>query len=223
LSGDEIHQLVEDYVQASRRIIDAGFDGVQLHGAHSWLLSAFLSPVTNRREDEWGGTAEKRATLVRRICRGIRKMAGPDYPVMVKLGLKDYHPQGKPVSEGIEQARLLETDGVDALEVSEGLEEDFFHHIRREAVSPYYVEECRQAKRALSRPLILVGGMRRVQNMQQIIDDGVADAISMCRPFIMDPLIVKHLRDEAASGSGCTSCNACLGLMAQRKVGCVLR
>jgi 2,4-dienoyl-CoA reductase-like NADH-dependent reductase (Old Yellow Enzyme family) len=222
LTANEVYQLVDDYVQATRRIIEAGFDGIQLHGAHSWLLSAFLSPATNHREDEWGGSPEKRTNLVRSICRGIRRMAGPDYPVMIKLGLKDYHPTGKAVSEGIEQARLLQTAGVDAIEVSEGLEEDFFHHIRPDVVSPYYIAECREARKALSMPLILVGGMRKLQDMQEVIEDGIADAISMCRPFIMDPHLVRNLRQRLIDGSGCTSCNACLGQMAQGRLRCIL-
>ncbi len=222
LSGDEILELVEDYVQAARRIVEAGFDGVQLHGAHSWLLSAFLSPVTNRRQDEWGGTAGKRANFVRRICRGIRQMAGPDYPLMIKLGIRDYHPEGKLTAEGVATARLLEGDGLDAVEVSEGLEEDFFHHIRPDAVTPYYIDECRLTKTAVSIPVMLVGGIRRAEDMQAIVAGGVADAVSMCRPFIMDPQLVRHLRAELPPNSGCTSCNACLGLMAKGRLSCAL-
>jgi 2,4-dienoyl-CoA reductase-like NADH-dependent reductase (Old Yellow Enzyme family) len=222
LSTNEVYQLVDDFIQAAKRIIEAGFDGIQLHGAHSWLLSAFLSPATNHREDEWGGSPEKRANFVRSIGRGIRLMAGPDYPLMIKLGLKDYHPQGKNTSEGIEQARALQADGMDAIEISEGLEEDFFHHIRPDAVNPYYVAECREARKLLSVPLILVGGMRKLKDMREIIEDGVADAISMCRPFIMNPHLVKNLRQGVIDGSGCTSCNKCLGEMAQGRLRCVL-
>ena len=217
LSSEEIHGLVEDYIQAARRIIDAGFDGIQLHGAHSWLLSAFLSPVTNKRQDEWGGTAKKRANLLLRICRGIRQLAGPSYPIMVKLGIKDYHPEGKSISDGIEQAKLLEAAAVDSIEVSEGLEQDFFHHIRLNAMTPYYLDECRQVKQALSIPVMLVGGMRKLSDMQAIIDEGASDAISMCRPFIMDPHLIKHLREGLTDSSECTSCNGCSG--GRRKPG----
>ncbi len=222
LSGDEIHELVDHYVQAARRVIEAGFDAVQLHGAHSWLISAFLSPATNKREDEWGGSLEKRANFARRICQGIRKLAGPDYPLLIKLGLQDYHPEGKSTAEGIETARLLETDGVDAIEVSEGLESALRYHIRLDATSPYYIEECRQARRVLSLPLILVGGMRKVQDMQAVLDEGVADAISMCRPFIMDPHTVRKFRENLTNESECTSCNGCLELMRKKELRCIL-
>jgi len=211
LSSDEIYELIESYVQAARRIIEAEFDAVQLHCAHSWLLSAFLSPVTNRREDEWGGSTEKRSNFIRRIFRGIRQMAGRDYPILVKLGIKDYHPQGKSVSDGVGHAKLLEMDGLDAIEVSEGIEVEHYHHIRLDALSPYYIEECRQVRKELSIPVILVGGMRKLEDMQAVIDEKVADAISMCRPFIMDPYLVKNLREGLTDGSRCTSCNQCLG------------
>ncbi len=222
LSSDEVYALVDDYVMAAIRIKKAGFDGVQLHSAHSWLLSAFLSPATNRRTDEWGGTNEKRTNLLRRICEGIRQATGDDYPIIVKLGIKDYHREGKSTAEGIEQAKLIVESGADAIEVSEGLEEDFFHHIRTDAVSPYYLDECRQLKRHLPVPVILVGGMRKVSDMQAVLDEGVADAVSMCRPFIMDPYLVKKIREGSSQGSECTSCNQCIAQMRQGQLKCVL-
>ncbi|MFC1941254.1 NADH:flavin oxidoreductase [Chloroflexota bacterium] len=222
LSGDEIHEIVSCYVQATRRVMEAGFDAVQIHGAHSWLISTFLSPATNKREDEWGGSLEKRANLVRRICQKIRKLAGPDYPLLVKLGVKDYHPEGKSTADGIETARLLEIDSVDAIEVSEGLEAVHGHHIRLDATSPYYVKECRQARRILPLPLILVGGMRKIQDMQAILDEGMADAISMCRPFIMDPHLVRKFRENSTNESDCTSCNGCRRHAPEKEHRCIL-
>ncbi len=220
LSSDEIYELVESYTQAARRIIEAGFDAVQLHSSHSWLLSAFLSPVSNKRDDEWGGTAEKRSNFIRRICQGIRQLAGPDYPILVKLGIQDYHPEGKTVSEGIETARLLEEAGVDAIEVSEGMEKEASHHIRLDALTPYYIDECNLVKQALSIPVMLVGGMRKLRDMQAIVNEGVADAVSMCRPFIMEPHLVKHFHEGLTDNSGCISCNKCLTRMRQGQLIC---
>jgi 2,4-dienoyl-CoA reductase-like NADH-dependent reductase (Old Yellow Enzyme family) len=222
LSGDEIYEMVENYVQSARRIADAGFDAVQLHAAHGWFLSAFLSPVTNCREDEWGGSAQKRARFLRLICQGIRKMAGPDYPLLVKLGLKDYHPQGKTVLEGIEVAQMLENDGVDAIEVSEGIEQKWGTHIRKDATHPYYIEECLQARSSLKKPLALVGGMRELRDMQAVLDEGIADAVSLCRPFIQDSHIVSKFRTGEAVGSPCNSCNECCERMIEGRFGCVL-
>ncbi len=222
LSSEEIYELVEAYGRAAARIVEAGFDGIQLHGAHSWLISAFLSPVTNTRDDIWGGSPPKRAHFVRELCRAIRKVTGPDYPILIKLGIRDYHPHGKTAAEGVQVARLLEQDGFDAIEVSEGLEEDFFHHIRREAVAPYYIADCKEARANLRLPLILVGGMRSIKDMQAILDEGTADAISMCRPFVMNPHLIRDLRAGATDGSQCTSCNECMARMREGRLRCVL-
>jgi len=185
------------------------------------LVSCFLSPATNLREDEWGGTPEKRLNLVRHIYQGLRRAGGADYPVFIKFGPRDYHPQGQTLEEGVRMSRMLEAMGMDAIEVSEGLEEDRGHHIRQDAVSPYYLEECRACRQALKLPLILVGGMRKLEDMQQVVRDNLADAVSLCRPFIMDPYIVKKFREGTAVSSDCTSCNGCRG-MGSRVLKCTL-
>jgi 2,4-dienoyl-CoA reductase-like NADH-dependent reductase (Old Yellow Enzyme family) len=215
LSSEEVYTTIENFVQAGRRLIEAGFDGIQLHAAHSWLISCFLSPATNLRNDEWGGTAEKRANFVRQIYEGIRRIGGKDYPILIKMGMKDYHPQGKSLAEAISTCQMLERIGMDAIEVSEGLEVQRGHHIRLDALSPYYLEECQEARKALNLPLILVGGMRKLADMEQVVKGGIADAVSMCRPFIMDPYLVKKFREGIIDSSGCTSCNGCSGMARQ--------
>ena len=220
LSRDEVHELVELYVLAACRAMEAGFDAVQVHAAHSHLVSLFLSPVINNREDEWGGSVENRSRFVREICQGIRRLAGPDYPILVKIGLLDTHPDGKPLSEGLETAKSLEADGVDCIEVSEGYEAEGAHHIRLDAMSPYYLEECREARPGLSLPLILVGGMRTLKDMKAVLEEGVADAVAMCRPFIMNPHIVQEFREGSAIESECTSCNQCVHEMSQGEPLC---
>ena len=221
LSNDEVYEEIEHFIQAGRRLIEAGFDAIQFHGAHSWLLSAFLSPATNHREDEFGGTPQNRANFVLKIYEGIRKIAGPEYPIFIKLGLRDYHPQGKSREEGLEQALLFEKAGMDAIEISEGLEEDRSHHIRQDALKPYYLEECQRARELLKLPLILVGGMRQLKDIEKVVDSGLADAVSMCRPFVMDRYIVKKFHEGTANSSGCTSCNGCVGLL-RTTLRCVL-
>ena len=222
LSGDEIYELIDGYGQAARRVIEAGFDGIQLHGAHGWLLSAFMSPVCNLREDEWGGSVENRARFVTMIYEKIRDIVGPDFPILIKFGLKDYHPEGRSIAEGIETARILESTGFDAIEASEGIENIQGHHIRQDALHPYYLDECREARKVLSLPIILVGGMRNLADMQAVIDEDIADAVSMCRPFINDPAIVQKFEQGITDHTDCNSCNKCLGLMRQSKLGCVL-
>ncbi len=138
LSSDEVYEHVEQFVQAGRRAMEAGFDAIQLHAAHGWFLSVFLSPVTNRRLDEWGGSTEKRAKIAVSIVQGLRTLAGLHYPILIKLGLKEYHPKGRSLEEGIQIARLLEESGIDAIEVSEGIEDQPLHHIRLNARQPLH-------------------------------------------------------------------------------------
>lgn len=220
LSSDEIEEKLNEFIQAGARAAEAGFDGVQIHAAHGWLVSAFLSPVTNRRDDKWGGTASKRANFVIKITEGLRKVTGPDYPILIKLGIKDYHSKGKSIDEGISSANMFIDAGMDAIEVSEGVEEIPFNHIRLGEISPYYVDDCKKAKDAISKPIILVGGMRNLSEMESILDDGIADAISMCRPFIMDQHIVRKFEEGSSQKSLCTSCNKCIQTMLERNLHC---
>jgi 2,4-dienoyl-CoA reductase-like NADH-dependent reductase (Old Yellow Enzyme family) len=223
LSSDEVYRQVDEFVQAGRRAREAGFDGVQIHGAHSWLVSAFLSPATNLRQDEWGGTPAKRAAIVIKIIEGLRRVCGPDFPILIKLGLKDYHPRGKTLEEGIDSARACVQAGLDALEISEGMEGEPFHHIRKDVTRPYYLEECRRARARLNLPLILVGGFRRLEDMRKLVESGDADALSLCRPFVMDQRLVRDLQSGKATRSECTSCNACIQEMHKGTLHCVFR
>jgi 2,4-dienoyl-CoA reductase-like NADH-dependent reductase (Old Yellow Enzyme family) len=212
LSTNEVYQEIESIVQAGRRLIEAGFDGIQLHGAHSWMISAFLSPVTNKRQDEFGGSAEKRANFVVQIYKGLRQIAGPNYPIFIKLGLKDYHPEGKSLEEGLKSAQIFEKLGMDCIEISEGIEFAGGHHIRPGALAPYYLDEGRAARKALKLPLILVGGFRELKDIEAVLKEDIADAVSMCRPFVMDPLLVKNFREGTATKSNCISCGGCSGM-----------
>jgi 2,4-dienoyl-CoA reductase-like NADH-dependent reductase (Old Yellow Enzyme family) len=212
LSQDEVYQEIETIVQSGRRIVESGFDGIQLHGAHSWMISAFLSPATNKRQDDFGGSAEKRANFVVQIFKGLRQMAGPNYPIFIKLGLKDYHPEGKSLEEGLKIAQIFEKLGMDCIEISEGMEIDGGHHIRPGAITPYYLDECRAARQALKLPLILVGGFRQLKDIEQVLKEDITDAVSLCRPFVMDPYLVKKFREGTATQSDCISCGGCSGM-----------
>jgi len=223
LASQEVYQHVEDFARAGRRAREAGFDGVQVHAAHSWLVSAFLSPATNLRKDEWGGSAAKRSAFLIKILEGLRRECGPDFPLLIKLGLRDYHPQGKTLAEGIDLVRAAMRAGLDALEISEGLEGQPFHHIREAATRPYYLAETRALREAVNLPTIVVGGFRRLEDMQAVVEGDLADAISLCRPFIMDQHLVRKLRTGALSRSDCVSCNGCIQEMHRRNLHCVFR
>jgi 2,4-dienoyl-CoA reductase-like NADH-dependent reductase (Old Yellow Enzyme family) len=123
MTPGEIEGLIRDFVRAGLRARKAGFDGVQIHAAHGYLLSAFLSPHTNRRTDRWGGSPANRARVIVDILKGLKAEAGKDFPVIAKLNTTDFLADGLSLDEAVAAARTLEAEGLDAIEVSGGMAE----------------------------------------------------------------------------------------------------
>ena len=120
MGQEEIKSVIDDFIQSSRRAKEAGFDGVELHVAHGYLLSSFISPYTNRRKDEWGGTLTNRLRIVVEIIQGIKELLGKEFPLIVKLNSSDFLPEGLNIDESIEIAKILESEGTVGLEISGG-------------------------------------------------------------------------------------------------------
>ena len=223
LREDEIWEIIGAFGDAAARAREAGFDAVQLHGAHAYLLSQFLSPFTNRREDEWGGSLEKRLRIHYEISKDIRAKAGDDYPLLIKTGAKDGFPGGLELREGIAAAKLLAEWGYDALEISQGLRGKWFEEteyknkitsIDREG---YFRDWSREVKKQVKAPVIMVGGLRSFELMEEIIENGEADFVSLCRPFIRQPGIVKEWESGHRGRATCISCNECLLTLHKRQ------
>ena len=214
MTEDQIQQVIQAYAQAARRIREAGFDGMQFHGGHGYLISQFASPATNHRTDRWGGSLENRTRFIRECCRAVRNAVGVGFPMMIKMGVADQAKGGLSITEGVKMARLLEEAGVNAIEISEGVEEEPIHHIRtgvdtREKEA-YYLDWARLVRKEVNVPLFLVGGLRSFDIMEQIVKEGIVDCISMSRPFIREPDLVKQYRTEQIDQVKCISCNGCL-------------
>lgn len=213
LSAGEVRTVIDDFVAAARRAKRAGFDGVQLHAAHGYLLSSFLSPHTNRREDEWGGPVENRARALLEVLRGVRASCGPGFPVMVKLNATDFLPGGLTIDDAVRVARMLEAEGIDAIEVSGGMAEagrgSVWPGLRSEADEGYFVEYADRIKQAVRVPVSGLGGLRSLAAAERMVADGRVDLISLSRPLIRDPFLVKHFREGLAARSECISCNKC--------------
>ncbi len=206
MTPDEIAQLIQAYAQAARRAQEAGFDGVQLHGAHGYLISQFLSPYVNRRKDAWGGDLGGRARFLRAVCRAVRAQVGPDYPVLVKLGLVDGVAGGLALEEGVQVAAASEEIGLDGVEISGGVQ---LSSVRPDPQEPYF-RSLAQAARPMTRlPLLLVGGLRSQQVMEEILAAGEADFISLCRPLICEPDWPNRLRLGLQERSRCISGSRC--------------
>jgi len=213
VTPDQIHLLIDAYAQAGRRVKEAGFDGVQLHGAHGYLASQFLSPAVNRRTDEWGGDLEGRMRFLRAISRAVREQVGPAYPMLIKLGMLDGVEGGLSPEEATQIVAALEQMGLDALEISSGIGggqvKSIRKGIRKEEDEAYFRFLARMARPVTQLPVMLVGGMRSRSIMDSVLRSGDADFISMCRPLICEPDLPNRMRANLQDRSICISANLC--------------
>lgn len=216
MTTDEIREIIEAFGNAAKRAREAGFDAVQIHGAHAFLLAQFLSPYTNRRDDEWGGSLENRLRFHTEIYRAIRQNVGEDYPVLIKLGVEDGFSGGLDFSEGKRAAQMLAHIGFDALEISQGLRGEPFEgtEFRTRIDGPereaYFRAWGKEVKQNVNVPVMMVGGFRTPALMMEIIEKDEADFISLCRPFIREPGIVNEWQKGDLHRSRCISCNKCI-------------
>jgi 2,4-dienoyl-CoA reductase-like NADH-dependent reductase (Old Yellow Enzyme family) len=228
ITEEEIREIIQAFGDASRRAREAGLDAVQVHAAHAYLLSQFLSPFTNRRTDPWGGSLENRLRLHHEIYRDIRAKAGEDYPVLVKIGVQDSFPAGLEFHEGKEAAVRLGRWGFDALEISSGLRGPGYENtelrpgINRLEREAYFREWCRDIKRSVDVPVMMVGGLRTFELMEEVIQHQEADLVSLCRPLIREPGIINDWKHHDRRRAACISCNRCFdALLKGEQLHCV--
>ena len=214
LTNDEILDLIQAFGDAAVRVRDAGFDGVQLHAAHGYLISQFLSPYTNRREDDWGGTPDRRRRFLMEVFKLVRKRTGGGFPILIKINGEDMVPGGVTVEETIETVRQLSEMGLWGYEISGGIAESTTKIIRKrvaEGNEGYFLDIARRFREVDPGAVrIVVGGFRSLQVMEGVIANGDGDLVSMARPFIREPDLVKRWISGDTAPSGCISCNSCL-------------
>jgi 2,4-dienoyl-CoA reductase-like NADH-dependent reductase (Old Yellow Enzyme family) len=213
MTVDEIEMLIDAYAQAARRAKTAGFDAVQIHAAHGYLISQFLSPLANRRTDEWGGSLENRTRFLSRVIAAVREQVGPDFPILAKLGVRDESIEGLSLEEGVEVIRQLPSMGLDAVEISGGLADTGTFNMASD-IAPGKNEAmfrlwAQAAQKVAKLPIILVGGMRSLATMEDVLVSGDAQFISMCRPLICEPDLPNRLRDGIQPAAACVSKNRC--------------
>jgi 2,4-dienoyl-CoA reductase-like NADH-dependent reductase (Old Yellow Enzyme family) len=207
--------LIDKFVEAVDRVKRIGFDGVQLHGAHGYLISQFASPYTNKRTDGFGGSSENRLRFAKEIVEKSRKKVGSDYPILIKWNSEDFVEDGLTQEESAEMVLTLEAAGISGIEVSGGLFESSLKICRRKIKIPeeeaYFAGFAKRLKHTgLKIPLILVGGFRSAATAERILDEGTADLISMCRPLIRNPNLPNEMIKDNSVVSDCISCNKCL-------------
>ncbi|UCD66406.1 MAG: NADH:flavin oxidoreductase [Deltaproteobacteria bacterium] len=213
MTRDDIDRIVDAFGSGARRAKEWGFDGVQLHGAHGYLINQFLSPLTNLREDEYGGSIDNRCRFLLESYRAVRTAVGPDFPVMIKLNGSDNLAGGLTIEDAVFAAKALDREGIDCIEVSGGTPASADQSPARTKInSPekeaYNLQLARQIRAAVKCPLMVVGGFRSFDVAEKTIQE-TADYISMARPFIREPGLVKRWQEGDRSPARCISCNSC--------------
>jgi 2,4-dienoyl-CoA reductase-like NADH-dependent reductase (Old Yellow Enzyme family) len=240
-TDDDIERITRDFARAALVLRDAGFDAIELHLAHNYLLSAFLSPALNKRRDRWGGTIERRAAFPRQVILAVREAVGPDVALLAKLNMADGYPGGIWLDESIRAAELIESDGaLDAIVLTGGssyknpmylfrgeapvaemaasvppLLRPAFKVLGRTQIREYPFEEAyflpyaRQFRAALRMPLVLLGGINRLETVHRALDEGF-DFVAMGRALLREPDLVARWQRGGTEDALCIHCNKCM-------------
>lgn len=252
VTEDDIGRITGDFARSAGLLRDAGFDAVEVHLGHNYLLSAFLSPALNKRTDRWGGTVANRSEFARRVVRAVREAVGPGVAVVAKLNMDDGYEGGLWLDESLEVARLLESDGVlDAFELTGGssfrnpmylfrgevplaemaasypqpvrtgfklMGKRFLREYRFEEA--YFLPYARQFRQVLTTPVILLGGINRLETVRAALDEGFA-FVAMGRALLREPGLLRRWRAGETSEGLCVHCNKCMPTI-YRGTHCVL-
>ncbi|MDB4402081.1 NADH:flavin oxidoreductase/NADH oxidase family protein [Algibacter sp.] len=201
LSESEILEIIEAFANTSIILKEAGFSGIQIHGAHGYLVSQFLSPYTNIRKDKWGGTLENRSRFVVEVYRKIRERVGENFPVGIKLNSSDFQKGGFSEEESMEVVKTLSKEGIDLIEISGGTYEAPVmmgkrkeSTIKREA---YFIDYIEKVRKITNTPLMLTGGFRTTSVMRSAITSNKLDIIGIARPFAVFPNIGNEIFNES--------------------------
>ena len=186
LTVAEIKGIVQAYAAAARRAKEAGYDGVEIHSAHGYLLNQFYSPLTNTRTDDYGGTLENRIRFHREVIAAVRAAVGVDYPVAIRLGGCDYLPGGSTIEDAVAACRQFVADGINLIDISGGIA----GYIRPDKVtSPGYFKDMTiPIKQAVTVPVILTGGVTTAAEGEFLLKQQAADLIGVGRKLLQDPL-----------------------------------
>ena len=189
LTEQEIRSIIDKFAYAAALAKDEGFTGVQIHGAHGYLVNQFLSPLHNRRDDEWGGSIENRMRFVKEVYQAIRAEVGPDFPVGIKLNSADFQRGGFTEEESIQVIIALDKLGVDLFEVSGGNYESpaFVLKESTQKREAYFIEFAAKMKQLIDAPIVVTGGFRTAKGMERAISSGEVDMVGIARPLTLQP------------------------------------
>lgn len=253
MTEEDMERVADDFARAAVLAREGGFDAVELHAGHGYLLSQFLSPHTNRRRDAYGGSLENRLRFPVKVVRWVREAVGPACPVLAKMNVQDGFPGGQTVEDAEGIARAFEAEGVDCLILSGGFVSKTPMYVMRGEVpfkemyagqasrtkkvglllmgrilvkaypyeDGYFLPESRRIRRAVKLPLMVVGGVRALDQMESILAEGF-ELLAMARPLIMEPDLIGRMERGEATASRCEPCNKCIAEMDHGGMRCTL-
>jgi 2,4-dienoyl-CoA reductase-like NADH-dependent reductase (Old Yellow Enzyme family) len=214
MSVDDITEITAAFGAAAARAKSFGFDAIQIHAAHGYLINQFLSPLINRRTDEYGGGIENRCRFLLEVYRSVREAVGENYPVMIKLNGSDFLEGGLSMEDALYAAKTLDAKGVDTIEVSGGTPASGDMSPARTKINKpekeaYNLDLARRIKETVNCPVMVVGGFRSYEVADDAVRNKGITYISMARPFIREPGLPKRWEQGDTSPATCISCNKC--------------
>jgi 2,4-dienoyl-CoA reductase-like NADH-dependent reductase (Old Yellow Enzyme family) len=213
MTETQVKEVIDAFIKGAARAEEAGFDGIQLHAAHGYLLSQFLSPYTNHRTDDYGGDQEKRTRIVVEIIHGIKQVVNEKFILSAKLNGEDFIEGGLTLEQAIESAKLLKDAGLDFIEISGGMSESRLEVVRKDIATVdqegYFRGHAREIRKEVGIPTASVGGYRTLEFIEQTLRSGDADLIGLCRPFIREPDLLLTFKSNEVEKASCVSCNRC--------------
>ncbi|MGC8809862.1 MAG: FAD-dependent oxidoreductase [bacterium] len=227
LTKEEIGELRKSFIRAATIARSAGFDAIELHGAHGYLLAAFLSPAANQRNDEYGGSVANRFRFIREVYEGIRERVGNDFPIIFRFSGQEYYRGGREIGESQLIAQMLEEIGIDALHVSAGISmlAEAYSWVNPPASFPPapFIQDAAAIKQVVKIPVIGVGKINSPELAEQILKDEKADLIALGRPLIADPEWPQKVREGRKQDiRPCLYCNRCLRIMYRQPIRCTV-
>ncbi|MCD6429978.1 MAG: NADH:flavin oxidoreductase [Deltaproteobacteria bacterium] len=213
LTENEIETIILNFGETAARAREAGCDGVQIHAAHGYLISQFLSPFTNQRTDDYGGSRENRTRMLLESYKKIREYVGNDFTITIKINGSDYLENGLECQESLTVAQKLTELGLDGVEVSGGTQVStpltpIPKAIKAGENEVPFAAEINAFAEALPIPVIAVGGIRSLETAEKLLSKGVS-LISLCRPLIREPDLINQWQAGREEPSTCNSCNRC--------------
>lgn len=207
LSTEQVEYIVRQFGDAARRAEQAGYDGVQIHAAHFFYLSKFISPLLNHRTDRYGGSQRDRSRILYEILKDMRSKTGDGFLITMKINSTDEYPGGLTVQDFLVSCKLMADAGIDAIEVSgNGTSHTGIKAGRNEG---YFRAAAMSLAALVDVPVVLVGGLRSIEKINQYLDETGIEYVSLSRPLIREPNLIKRWQQGDTKPSLCVSCNTC--------------